>query len=120
MIASHVIEKISGHVVGVNKCTFLNCTTERDSKKIIKEYDTYFGLFNAIKEVHAVYISDCKGLDKVNQGNGQSEDIIIKAKDKKGLNIGLNIAGGVIAGIPGVIASSAINKMLKDDDIHAE
>ena len=120
LIAGNVFEKVSGCVVTVSKCTFVNCTTERNSGKIIKEYGTYYGPFSTKKEIHTAHILDCKGLDKVNPDNRQNKDIIIKAKDKKGLSIGLNIAGGIIAGIPGVIASNAINKMLKDDDIHIE
>ena len=66
LIMGQIYEKTDGLVVYVENCSFANCTTERDSGKIIKEYDHYYGLFKKRVDVRAVYVADnCCGLDKV-------------------------------------------------------
>lgn len=59
-------ENLDGYVASVEQCIFTNCTTERDSGKIIREYDHYYGLFNKRKNIRTVKVySDCQGLDQV-------------------------------------------------------
>ena len=66
LIMGQVTSNIDGYVVSVEDCSFDDCTTERNSGKIIKEYDHYFGLFNRRKDVKTVAIaSNCCGLDQV-------------------------------------------------------
>lgn len=66
VIKGDVHENIGGYVAKVENCSFLNCTTEQSSGRIIKEYNYYLGLFNKRKDVKTVDIaSDCRGLDQV-------------------------------------------------------
>ena len=66
VILGNVSESIDGYVAYVENCSFTNCTTERDSGKIIKEFDHYLGMFKKRKDVKTVSIaSNCRGLDQV-------------------------------------------------------
>lgn len=66
LIMGNIHEKIDGLVAYVENCSFSKCTTERDSGKIIKEHDHYFGLFNKRVDVRTISIADnCRGLDTV-------------------------------------------------------
>lgn len=52
--------------INVEECTFENCFTNREDKKILKEYDRVYGkLRNKGKSMLAINIRDCKGLDQV-------------------------------------------------------
>lgn len=66
VILGNVSESIDGYVAYVENCSFANCTTERDSGKIIKEFDDYLGAFKKRKNIKTVSIaSNCRGLDQV-------------------------------------------------------
>lgn len=66
VILGHAHENLEGYVASVEQCVFTNCTTERNSGKIIREYDHYYGLFNKRKDIRTVKVySNCQGLDQV-------------------------------------------------------
>lgn len=124
LIAGQASENIKGKAVYIEGCSFRNCTTERESGKIIKCYDTYFNLFKKQIEIEVTSISDCLGLDKVNHENGYVEDVIVRAKDNTGGIIGATALGFTMGGIFGAIggASSMIikDKLINDTDVHVE
>jgi hypothetical protein len=120
LIMGNVFEKLSGPTAYIEDCNFQNCVTNRSSGKIIKEYSSYFGLFNKQIEVKAIEIRNCKGLDKINLENGYTDDVIIKAKTSKGLKIGATIVATSVVGIPGLFAGKLIDMAIKDTDRHVE
>ena len=75
--------------VNVTECKFINCTTERESRQLIRHYDTYFtNLFLREKRVQTVYVRDCTGLDQVNSSGGIVH-VIPKTHTANGEVIGL-------------------------------
>lgn len=124
LIAGMVIEKINGKSVYVEECSFQNCTTKRESGKIIKCYGIYFNVFKKQIEIEVTSIQNCLGLDKVNKENGYINDVIVKAKDSTGAVIGATAFGFAIGGVFGAIggASSALikNTLTVDTDKHFE
>ena len=120
LIKGHAYEKIDGYAVAVEKCSFINCTTNRESGKIIKIYDYYFPrLSKKRKEQTVTWVSNCRGLDQVNNGSNVNTDVVIKTKNSAGAKIGVALAT-VVAGVPGYVAASLITKAAADDDIHVE
>lgn len=120
LIKGHAHEKIDGYAVVVEKCSFMNCTTDRESGKIIKIYDYYFPrLSKKRKEQTVTWVSNCRGLDQVNNGSNVNTDVVIKTKNSAGAKIGVALAT-VVAGVPGYVAASLITKAAADDDIHVE
>ncbi|WP_313638879.1 hypothetical protein, partial [Paenibacillus sp.] len=118
-------EKIPGPKVYIEDCNFQNCVTKRESGKIIKEYAHYFGLFNKMIQIKPVTIVNCKGIERINQENGYTEDVIIKSETSKGVKIGASIVIGLgtvtgVFGVTGIVAGVAANRLLKDDDLHKE
>ena len=77
--------------VSVYRCTFSHCISQRKSKKLIKEYFSYYGLFNRKKHVHATRISDCKGLEKINLEGFVADDLIIDYTSTYGRKIGADL-----------------------------
>lgn len=119
LIVGDILKNIDGYAVRVEKCDFRNCTTDRKSGKIIKEYDTYFTVFNKEKQLRVVSISDCRGLDQINKESCVNTDVVVKTKNSVGAMIGVSMASAV-AGLPGYVAASLINKAASDDETHAE
>lgn len=120
LIKGHAYEKIDGYAVAVEKCSFINCTANRESGKIIKIYDYYFPrLSKKRKEQTVTWVSNCRGLDQVNNGSNVNTDVVIKTKNSAGAKIGVALAT-VVAGVPGYVAASLITKAAADDDIHVE
>ncbi len=78
LIAAQSYSKPSGRMITIDACTFLNCKTQRSTKKIIKEYIQYDALFKKNIDYHAVYISACKGLDRINEEDFKTEDYEVK------------------------------------------
>lgn len=95
LIFGDVFEKVSGSTVYLQDCSFRNCVTKRESGKIIKDYDHYYGLFNKKVEIKTVSISGCNGLDKINKENGYNEDVIIKAETSEGIKIGATVNSSI-------------------------
>lgn len=118
----NVYEKVLGPVVYVEDCSFQNCSTKRESGKIIKEYSSYFGLFDREIKVRAVSIGqNCKGLDKINEENGYTKDVVVKAETNTGIKIGATLATTALVGvIPGLLAGKVIEKIVRDTDKHIE
>ncbi|MFS0821604.1 hypothetical protein [Bacillus sp. 1P02SD] len=122
LILGNVFEKIKGPTAFIEDCTFQNCVTNRESGKIIKQYSSYFGLFNKEIEVEAISIRNCRGLDKINKENGYTEDVIIKGETPTGAKIGASIVAGTRIGLlpMGLIAASIIKHVTTDTDKHVE
>ena len=119
LIEGDIYEKVKGMAVSVENCFFANCTTERQSGKIIKEYAHYYGRFNAKKEQQVVTISNCQGLDRINKESSKNTEVVVKTKNSVGATIGVGAAFAV-AGVPGYVVASLIKKATTDDDIHIE
>lgn len=121
LIAANFHSKFSDSKVRLEDCTFTNCRTNRASKKIIREYDYYLGLFNRKVETKPVSIYMCRGLDKINTERAKSEDAKPKEQTENGNSIGATALAilspaTLIGGVAGFYAS----KLFKDDDLQAE
>ena len=86
VIKASVWEKAKGVVTYIENCDFKNCSTQRASGKIIKEYIQYDTLFKKDVNFHANIISDCRGLDKINKEGSKSESVEIRST----LNVGVS------------------------------
>lgn len=86
LIGAVAIEKPSGTVTHIENCDFKNCSTQRESGKIIKEYVQYDTLFKKDVNFHANTVSGCKGLDKINKEGSKSDS----AEIRPALNIGVS------------------------------
>jgi hypothetical protein len=75
-------------VVEISDCTFLHCETKRKSKKLIREYFSYYGAFNKEKKVHCTKIYACKGIEQFNMNGGIASDNSINFKSTYGRGIG--------------------------------
>ncbi len=92
LIASEGYEKPKNdRVVSVCGCTFTHCVTQRKSKKLIREYFWYYGLFDKKKDVHAVNLSNCKGLDKINCEGSRPKNLSINNISTSGRKIGADL-----------------------------
>lgn len=66
LIAAVADEKPICTIAQIERCDFRNCSTQRSSGKIIKEYTQYTKLFKKeMQNFHAITIYDCHGLDKI-------------------------------------------------------
>lgn len=120
IIAGNLHEDIKSVIAVVKNCNFINCNTERESGKIIKEYAHYYNSFNARREIKAVLVSsDCRGIDRVNSTKDSTQNIAIKATSSTGRRIGIG-AAAIVAGVPGWIAANILNDAATSDDIHVE
>ena len=86
LIGAVAIEKPSGTVTYIENCDFKNCSTQRESGKIIKEYVQYDTLFKKDVNFHANTISGCKGLDKINKEGSKSESVEIRPASNVGVS----------------------------------
>lgn len=105
LIAAKGYEKPNRTVAYIEECSFLNCTTKRESGSIVKTKFYYDTLFKKEIELIAIEIKNCKGLDKINK-ESYEEPIIKKAfKNTSGLDIGsaLAINAGSLS-IPNLVA----------------
>jgi hypothetical protein len=119
LVQGSTYEKISGPKVYVKDCDFRHCTTTRTTNVIVREYNHYYGLFDRRIETKPVSISNCRGLDQVNDGTGFAEEVIIRSVTPTGVKIGVAVAGAVW-GAPGLALGMGVAKFLKDDDIRVE
>lgn len=87
-------------VAFIENCDFRNCTTKRESEKIIKEFSTYDSLFKKGQQFKAISISECKGLDKINCEKSEADVVIKKNQTASGETIGstLTTTGKVAVG----------------------
>ncbi len=95
--------KLGGHdkVVQIANTTFANCTTQRESKKIIKEYTQFEKLLSKKPDEQKVVqiCDDCRGWNEVNITGGINENVVLKQKTMAGKDIGvsnLSISAGVL------------------------
>ena len=102
LIAAVAFEKPSGTVTHIENCDFKNCSTQRDSGKIIKEYIQYDTLFRKNLSFHANEISGCKGLDKINKEKSKSESTEVRTMSTTGNTIGSEFK---TKDMPGVIGA---------------
>ncbi|MCD8121270.1 MAG: right-handed parallel beta-helix repeat-containing protein [Clostridiales bacterium] len=78
-----------GTVIFIENCNFKNCTTKRQSGKIIKEYLRHYPLIGKkAKYFHANEIQNCTGLDKINKEGFRKELVEIKTRSTSGELIG--------------------------------
>ena len=75
-----------GIKVMVEDCEFINCASKRESKKLIKQYDYYLGMFNKRKEVKVVDVRNSKGWENVTSNIGKYD--ITKYNDGKAKEAG--------------------------------
>lgn len=89
LIEGQIIGKVFFEVaVKIEECSFYNCHTEREDKKIIKDREFYYGLFNRRVDATTASITDCTGLDEINKGTKDVENYIIKKENSLGEIIG--------------------------------
>lgn len=107
LIAAIGNEKPSGTVTYIESCDFKNCSTKRESGKIIKEYIKYDTLFKKDIDFHANHVSECRGLDKINMEGTETETVEIRTVSTTGNSIGSAFAMGVagVAGGPVALAT---------------
>lgn len=125
LIKPHITSSISSNVARITNCDFRNCTTKRDSGKLIKEYDNYYGLFGKEFTEHAIRVdSSCRGLDLVNKPSSIAKS---NTGVSKGSSIGSKLstvtkygAAMYIGGPVGVAATAAYDmyrkKKKKEED----
>ena len=95
LIGALGFEKPYNTVTYIESCDFKNCSTKRNSGKIIKEYLKYNTLFKKDIDFHANHVSKCRGLDKVNKEGTEIENVEIRTISTKGNVIGSTLATGV-------------------------
>lgn len=88
LIACNGVEKPNGDVVTVSKCTFSHCETKRQSKKLIKEFFSYYGAFSKKKSVNATKMSNCTGIERFNTEGCAAADLSINHISTFGRKIG--------------------------------
>jgi hypothetical protein len=86
LIGGNAVNGDEGIKVMVEDCEFINCVSKRESKKLIKQYDYYFGMFNKRKEVKVVDVRNSKGWENVTLNVGKCD--ISKYNDNKALEAG--------------------------------
>ena len=70
--AETALDKKSENAYKVVRCSFENCTTRREDKKLVLTTGEYLGAFKKWREITVLTISDCVGLDSVKQLDAQS------------------------------------------------
>lgn len=127
LIAGDVHEKIKNEKIEVRNCEFKNCYTNRQSGKILKEYDRYVNMFNRWKEVKPICFYDCIGLDKVQIRSDDTEVLTVNTSGRKDIKAGLAKAGIIGAatalGTPFSLALAigiGVSRLLKDDELKEE
>ena len=126
LIAGNTFEKIKKSKVEVTSCNFKNCYTKRSSKKILKEYDFYYGLFDRIVETNPLTFNNCVGLDQVvvYDSENQLPQFSNDNSSKRGVKAGLAAAGvAAVVGSPISLALGlgyGISRLLKDDELTEE
>lgn len=96
LIRGKLYDKIDGVAVWIENCYFHNCKTNRDDKRIIEMRSFYTRPFSSkLIEIKSVSISDCSGLDNVNQENGVADDVPIRTIGEKDAVIGATFEFGM-------------------------
>lgn len=102
LIATEGFEKPYDTTLFVEDCTFMNCSTKRDSGKIIKTFLEYNSLFKKPLYWKVVNIINCKGLDNINKEASEITNVNEKNETTSGEKIGATLASGAsLASIAG-------------------
>ena len=91
LIGANGDEKPKGPVISIENCDFKYCVTRRQSKKIIKEYLEYYTFLKKDKSFHANVITDCRGLDKINEGGKVFTNPEVRTTSTSGNPIGASL-----------------------------
>ena len=119
LISPSILGKLSGNTINVSDCDFRNCSTKRQSGRIIKTYGWYLNLFDSVKNELAITVVNCRGLDNVKQnGNGVCLDanVLTSVKTAKA-GVGakaIGMAGIGIVGGPLAMAGVAVLNAITD------
>lgn len=107
-IMGKINEKIDDYAASIRCCSFKNCTTRRESGKIIKEYGAYWPLLGREQKYIKIIDIDepsCIGWNSVSTSNGIADSVEPRLMDGAGNLIGLSlpqkISGADIVGAPG-------------------
>lgn len=66
VIKGSILDNISGYVATVASCTFTDCNTKRNSRKLIKEYDYYLGFMKREIEKKVIDVDyNCTGWNNI-------------------------------------------------------
>lgn len=77
-----------GVVVTVSNCNFSHCQTERKSKKLIREFFSYYNALKKEKEIKATKIVKCTGIERFNSEGYLATDLSINYISTFGRKIG--------------------------------
>ncbi len=124
LIKPSISGKLSGSAIRLTDCDFRNCSTKRQSGKIIKTFGYYYGLFDKLHNELAVIVERCRGLDSVKRhGVGICTDhavlgSFVRTKSKAGAaasSIAVGIVGGPIVGTTTAIINAIVKTRQKDE-----
>lgn len=121
LIAAVADEKPICTIAKVEKCDFRNCSTQRSSGKIIKEYTQYTKtLKKEIHDFHAIMVVDCHGMDKVQKVGETSTVRVVDAKKTTKMlkKMGAGLMVGTI--IPPLGVKIALDALEDKGEIHKE
>ena len=65
IVAGSAASNHSGINIEVENCDFINCASLRKGKKLIKEWDFYYGMFNKRKDIKIVEVRNSSGWENV-------------------------------------------------------
>lgn len=65
IIGSSANDDRDGIKVMIEDCEFINCASQRESKKLIKQWEHYYGMFNKRKETKVVDVINSQGWGNV-------------------------------------------------------
>lgn len=75
LIAPSSSAETNSIVATLERCNFKNCFIKGNTENLIQEYIKYDGFFKKSQQIQAIRISECIGLDKVNQETERKNDV---------------------------------------------
>ncbi len=91
LIATGCFEKPKGFIIYVEDCNFRNIKSKSRDKKIIREHDYYYGLFDRKIDIYAISVCNCVGIEKVNQEDCIATKAVRDAACELEYKIGANL-----------------------------
>lgn len=91
LIATSSGGKPISEIIIVKDCIFRNCSTERASEKIIRQYVKYTDNQNKTRDFQAIKTINCSGLDMINKNETETENISVRTISTTGNSIGSSI-----------------------------
>lgn len=91
IVIGSALKKVKSWVVRVRDCRFINCRTDRESRQLIKKWDTYTVVRWERKQM-VVWETDNTGLDDVNTGSGHNDNVQRMMTTAAGEPIGVELA----------------------------